>query len=276
MMVSLINVSKKTVVPVFGSNGEKVGEVELPAVFNTPVRKDLIRRAFHAEFTAALQPKGRDLMAGKRTSAESLGADHGLARVPRQKGSTRARLVNMTVGGRLAHPPRTEKKIVEEINKKEKILATAAAIAATASLEFVKSRGHKFRAEVLPIVIDSSLINTISKTRDAKKLLEALGVHEDIDRAKNSIRIRAGKGKRRGRRYVEAKSVLFVLDDCKSPLARALRGLPGVSVTSPRTVSVLELAPGGVPGRLTVYTNTALLKLQERFDSKLLFVRGEV
>lgn len=275
-MVLLIKADKRTVVPVFGVNGERVGEAVLPAVFNTPVRKDLIRRAFLAEFTASLQPKGRDVMAGKRTSAESLGADHGLARVPRQKGTVRARLANMTVGGRLAHPPRVEKTIAERINKNERVLATASAIAATAIIDMVKKRGHRFNAESLPIVIDSSIAKEIAKTRDAKNLLKSLGLLDDVERAKNSIRIRAGKGKRRGRRYVEAKSILFVLDDHRSPLARALKGLPGVSVSTPQTVSVLELAPGGVPGRLTVYTNTALSKLQERFNGKLLFVANEV
>ena len=271
-MVLIIEVSGSKLVPVFNANGERVGEAVLPPVFYTPVRKDLIRRAFLAEFTARLQPKGRDPMAGKRTTAESLGADHGLARVPRVKGTTRARLVNMTVGGRLAHPPRVEKKIVEEINKKEKLLATASAIAATASIDLVRRRGHVFRAEALPIVIDSGLLNTISKTKDAKKLIEALGLLDDVERARRSIGIRAGKGKMRGRRYVEARSILFVLDDHRSPLALALRGLPGVDIATPRTVSVLDLAPGGVPGRLTVYTNTSLTALQGRFNGKLFFI----
>lgn len=275
-MVLVIEVTSEKTVPVLGIGGEKIGEILLPPVFHTPIRKDLIKRAFLAEFTASLQPKGRDPMAGKRTTAESLGADHGLARVPRIKGTTRAAFVNMAVGGRVAHPPRVDKKIVEEINKKERILATASAIATTAIDTLVKKRGHVFSAEVLPVVIDSSLLNKISKTKDALKILESLGLISDIERAKESIGIRAGKGKMRGRRYVEAKSILFVLDDNRSPLAMALKGLPGVDISTPRTVSVLDLAPGGVPGRLTVYTNTALATLQERFDGKLFFTKGGV
>lgn len=275
-MVLIIEVTEEKTVPVLGVNGERVGEVVLPPVFYTPIRKDLIKRAFLAEFTASLQPKGRDPMAGKRTTAESLGADHGLARVPRIKGTSRAALVNMTVGGRLAHPPRVEKKIVEEINRKEKILATASAIAATGVIELVKRRGHLFKAELLPIVIDPALTGSVSKTKDARRLVEALGVMEDIERAKRSVGIRAGKGKMRGRRYVEAKSVLFVLDDHKSPLALALRGFPGVDIATPRTLSVLDLAPGGEPGRLTVFTSTALTALQERFNGRLFFAKGGV
>jgi len=270
-MVLVIEVAEARFVPVLGSGGEKVGEVALPPVFHTPVRKDLIRRAFLAEFTAALQPKGRDPMAGKRTTAESLGADYGLARVPRVKGTTRAALVNMAVGGRLAHPPRVEKKIVEEINRKERILATASAIAATGIEQLVRGRGHVFTAEVLPVVIDPSLLEAIRKTKEARQLLESLGLLDDVLRSRERVRIRAGKGKMRGRRYVEPKSILFVLDDHRSPLAKALKGFPGVDISTPTTVSVLDLAPGGVPGRLTVYTTSALESLQKRFEGKLFF-----
>ncbi|RLE76722.1 MAG: 50S ribosomal protein L4, partial [Thermoprotei archaeon] len=96
------------VVKVLNLEGEAVKEIELPKVFKTPVRPDLIRRAFLAIKTARIQPQGRDPMAGKRTTARSLGVGLGIARVPRIKGSRRAALAPMTVGGRRAHPPTTE------------------------------------------------------------------------------------------------------------------------------------------------------------------------
>ncbi|MGC8557260.1 MAG: 50S ribosomal protein L4, partial [Fervidicoccus sp.] len=82
-MVIVVNNSAKIEVDVFDKNAQPKEKTELPLVFYIPIRKDLIRRAFHAEFTAGLQPKGRDPMAGKRTPAESLGVGRGLARVPR-------------------------------------------------------------------------------------------------------------------------------------------------------------------------------------------------
>ncbi len=271
-MVLMLNSGKMKLITVYNAQGEETDTVSLPPIFNAPVRKDLIKRAFLAEFTAGLQPKGRDPMAGKRTPAKSLGVGRGLARVPRIPGTSRGALVNSTVGGRLAHPPRVEKKIVEEINKKEKTLATVSALAATSIIELVKARGHVFDREEVPVVLDASVLNEIKKTSEARELLGKLGLTPDIERAKEKTRIRAGKGKMRGRRYITPKSILFVVDSSDTAFAKAVRNLPGVDVAVPERVSVLELAPGGLPGRLTVYTTTALDKLYKRFEGKLVII----
>jgi large subunit ribosomal protein L4e len=252
-------------VPVYSATGEVQGNVRLPDVYRVPVRKDLIHRVFMSEFTAAIQPKGRDPMAGMRTTAVSLGIHHGLARVPRVKGSTRARLAPFVRGGRLAHPPRVDENIKEEVNKLERLMGTMSALAATAYVDLVRARGHVFEASAVPIVIDSAVLQSVKRTREARELLKKLGVYSDVERAAEGTKVRAGKGKMRGRRYVEPKSVLFVLEDHASPFAIAVKGLPGVDVVEPQLVSVLELAPGGVPGRLTVVTTKSLDLLASRF-----------
>jgi len=252
-------------VPVYSATGEVQGNVRLPDVYRVPVRKDLIHRVFMSEFTAAIQPKGRDPMAGMRTTAVSLGIHHGLARVPRVKGSTRARLAPFVRGGRLAHPPRVDEKVKEEVNKLERLMGTMSALAATAYVDLVKARGHVFEASAVPIVVDSAVLQSVKRTREARELLKKLGVYSDVERAAEGTKVRAGKGKMRGRRYVEPKSVLFVLEDHASPFAIAVKGLPGVDVVEPQLVSVLELAPGGVPGRLTVVTTKSLELLASRF-----------
>jgi LSU ribosomal protein L4P len=252
-------------VPVYSATGEVQGNVRLPDVYRVPVRKDLIHRVFMSEFTAAVQPKGRDPMAGMRTTAVSLGIHHGLARVPRVKGSTRARLAPFVRGGRLAHPPRVDENIKEEVNKLERLMGTMSALAATAYVDLVRARGHVFEASAVPIVIDSAVLQSVKRTREARELLKKLGVYSDVERAAEGTKVRAGKGKMRGRRYVEPKSVLFVLEDHASPFAIAVKGLPGVDVVEPQLVSVLELAPGGVPGRLTVVTTKSLDLLASRF-----------
>lgn len=257
------------VVPVYNASGDRVGEATLPDVYRVPVRVDLIRRVYLSEFTMSLQPKGRDPMAGKRTTARSLGIGHGLARVPRIRGSIRAAFAPMTVGGRLAHPPRVEKRIHEEVNRREKILGTMSALAATAKPELVRARGHVFTAEALPVVIDSSVLEAVRKTKEAIELLKKLGVYSDVERAAEGVRVRAGKGKRRGRRLKKPKSILFIVENHEAPLALAVKGLPGVDVVEPGLVSVLQLAPGGVPGRLTVVTTGALQALAERFKVTL-------
>jgi large subunit ribosomal protein L4e len=252
-------------VPVYSATGEVQGNVRLPDVYRVPVRRDLIHRVFMSEFTAAIQPKGRDPMAGMRTTAVSLGIHHGLARVPRVKGSTRARLAPFVRGGRLAHPPRVDENIKEEVNKLERLMGTMSALAATAYVDLVKARGHVFEASAVPIVVDSAVLQSIKRTREVRELLKKLGVYSDIERAAEGTKIRAGKGKMRGRRYVEPKSVLFILEDHTSPFAMAVKGLPGVDIVEPQLVSVLELAPGGVPGRLTVVTTKSLELLASRF-----------
>ncbi len=137
--------AKKTA-KIFDLQGKPTGKATLPSVFDTPLRPDVIKRAVLAIQSNRLQPQGRDPMAGKRTSAESRGTGMAMARIPRLKGSSgRAAFAPGTVGGRQAHPPVSEKKIVKRIPKKEAHLALLSAIAATASKETVASRGHEWR-----------------------------------------------------------------------------------------------------------------------------------
>jgi len=66
--------------------GKKKGTVTLPPIFETVLRRDVIKRAVIAQQSAGYQRHGVDPMAGKRTTAESWGVGHGRARVPRRKG----------------------------------------------------------------------------------------------------------------------------------------------------------------------------------------------
>lgn len=250
---------------VFDANGEKVEEITLPAVFGLPVRKDLIRRAFLSAFTAMLQPKGRDPLAGKRTTARSWGVGRGLARVPRLPNG-RAAFISFARGGHAAFPPRPDERIHERINRREKAYAIASALAATARVEFVRERGHVFQQERLPVVLIDDVEDKISKAKEAKELLMKLGLWSDIVRSYERIRIRAGRGKMRGRRYVEPRSILFVVSSYDKPLAKAVRNFPGVDIATPNNLSILHLAPGGVPGRLTVFTRSALEDVSSKYE----------
>ncbi|MBS7633277.1 50S ribosomal protein L4, partial [Candidatus Bathyarchaeota archaeon] len=79
--------AKKTV-KVFNLEGKPAGKIELPPVFATPFRPDVIKRAVLAVQSTRFQRQGRDYMAGKRTSAESRGTGSAIARVPRLKGQS--------------------------------------------------------------------------------------------------------------------------------------------------------------------------------------------
>jgi large subunit ribosomal protein L4e len=240
---------------------EKTGEVEIPRVFSTPVRHDLIKRAVIALQSTRFQPQGRDSMAGKRTTAESRGTGHGMARVPRLKGGSRAAFGVSIVGGHQAFPPLSEKNIVKRINKKEKRFAIRSGIAATADMELVEKRGHKIQnLEQLPIIVSDEL-EFLEKTKDVKEFLEALELWGDVERA-DRRKIRAGMGKMRGRKYKKGKGPLIVVGE-DNGIGYAARNLPGVEVTDVYSLNAELLAPGAHPGRLVIWTQSAIEQLDD-------------
>jgi len=62
----------------------------------------------------------------------------------------------------------------------------------------------------------------------------------------------------RGRRYKQRKSLLIVT--AEKPL-RAARNLAGVDVVTLEQLNTELLAPGTHPGRLTVYTESAISRI---------------
>ena len=240
-------------------DGDEAGEATLPAAFETVVRPDIIRRAVSVAQANRKQPYGSDPLAGMRTPAESPGSGRGTAHVPRQNG--RARRVPQTVSGRRAHPPKAEKEQGKGLNRKERQLATRAALAATADVETVRERGHDFDDDVeLPLVVADDF-EEVHRTQEVVDVLEALGVHADVERADEGRTRRAGRGTTRGRTYREPSSILFVTSDEPS---RGARNLAGADVTTGAEVNVEDLAPGGDPGRLTIFTESALAEVADR------------
>ena len=59
--------------------------------------------------------------------------------------------------------------------------------------------------------MDSS-VDSLAKTKDAVKLLAALGAQADTDKCADSKKLRAGKGKMRNRRYTMRRGPLIVHD----------------------------------------------------------------
>ncbi|KYH38664.1 MAG: 50S ribosomal protein L4 [Candidatus Hecatellales archaeon B24] len=256
--------------PVYSLDGAVKHDVKLPEVFLTAVRPDIIKRAVLSVQSKGFQPKGRDPMAGKRTTAWSLGVGLGMARIPRVRahGTPRAMqgaFAPGTVGGRLAHPPTPEKNIVKQINRKERRLAIRSAIAATALPELVAARGHKIEGvKSLPLIVEGGF-EQISTTKQLKEILKTLGLEEELKRAEEGVKIRSGKGRRRGRRLKRRKSLLIVVGSEVSPVMKAARNLPGVDVCPVNRLNAELLAPGTHPGRLTLWTEPAIKGLEERF-----------
>ena len=238
-------------------NGSVLHEIELPAIFNEEYRPDLIKRAVLAYQSEQYQQYGADHYAGMRTSAEGWGSKRGESKIPRIKNGSRGAKVPQTKGGHPAHAPKAEKILVEKINKKEKAKAIRSAIAATVNAELVAARGHKFEGDAAIIVEDA--FESIAKTSEVLQALFALGVGADLNRAKASKKVRAGRGKTRGRRYKQAVSVLVVTSD-KFVAGKNLAGVDCVPVNA---LNAELLAPGCTAGSLTVWTEAAVKKLGE-------------
>jgi large subunit ribosomal protein L4e len=246
----------------------KAGEaVKLPTQFDTPYRPDVIRRAVLSLQSRRYQPHGVDELAGKKNTAQSWQTGHGRSRIPRIKGSgtgaaNTAGFAPGTVGGRVAHPPESRKVLVERINKRENRLAIRSAIAATADKARVASRGHQIdRVKQIPLVVDDSLESLLT-TKDALDALVRLGLEADLDRAETGRSIRAGKGKMRGRKMKTPKSFLIVVGEDKG-IGLAARNLTGVDVVEVHGLNAELLAPGTHPGRLVVWTKSAIDRLAE-------------
>ncbi len=248
---------------VYNLDGSISKEIDLPSIFEFEYRPDLIKKAFLIMRANRRQPYGAKPTAGKEYVAESFGPGRGQSRVPRLA-SGRAAKAPGTYHGRRAHPPKAEKIWARKINKKEKLLARLSAIAATANIELVKQRGHKFEGEV-PLVVENKF-EELKKVKEVVATLEKIGVGDDLKRAKEGKHIRAGKGKMRGRKYKVPKSLLIVAEN-KENIEKAASNLVGVDVVTVDEINVEHLAPGGHAGRLTLYTLNAINKLGEKYES---------
>ncbi|WP_342304289.1 50S ribosomal protein L4 [Methanolobus sp. ZRKC5] len=244
-------------------SGNAKGDIDLPDVFDEAYRPDLIKRAVLAAQANRYQPYGPRMYSGMDTSARSWGSGRGAAQIPRIVNGSRAARVPQAVGGRRAHPPKPEADKTEKVNKKERRMAIRSAIAATIDAELVKGRGHRFDAQ-LPLVAADEL-ETVEKTKDVISFLQNAGVYDDVIRAKDGRNIRAGKGKIRGRRYKNKKSLLIVAT-CDSPLMISARNLPGVDIVSVDALNAELLAPGTHAGRLVVWTESAMSSLGGMFE----------
>jgi large subunit ribosomal protein L4e len=259
--------------PVFDMEGKEARQIELPSVFSEQVRPDLINRAAMAVRSTRFQPKGSTPLAGLQTSAEYVGRRRAYrtminierARLPKVKLAKgrfgEVRIVPQSRGGRPAHPPKVEKILVERINKKERRKAIRSALAATANPDLVQKRGHRVAMET-PIIVEDSF-EKLKKTKEVLSLFEKLKLEKELERDR-VVKIRVGRGKMRGRRYKRRKGVLVVVSK-SCPAVKASENIPGVDVSVVKNLNADLLAPGGQPGRLALFTESAIKELDKLF-----------
>lgn len=264
-------------VAILDLQGKKGNEVKLPSHFSEEFRPDLIKRAVLAKQSHDRQDYGAKPDAGFRQSAKLSrrrrkyrgGYGRGMSRVPRKVMSRRGTqfhyvgaTVSGTVGGRRAHPPKAGRDWDQKINIRERRKAIRSAIAATAVSEYVKKRGHK--VSDAPYIIDNK-IESLNKTKDVLNALEKLGLKAELDRCSEK-KVRAGKGKARNRKYRTKTGPLIVVSK-KCDIQKSARNILGVDIVTVESLNAELLAPGTQPGRLTLWTQGAL----ERLDKERLF-----
>lgn len=265
-------------VDIYGMDGKKSKSINLPKQFSEAIRPDLIKKANDVVEANLQQPYGAFPGAGIRAAAEmsrrrkafkgSYG--HGMSRVPRKHSWRRGTQFGYvgafapgTVSGRRAHPPKADQDRSKSINKNERRLAIRSAISSTIIPDLVTARGHRF--ENLISVVDSK-IELLNKTKDVESLLLKLNLKEELNRI--SVRkIRAGRGKMRNRKYRTKKGPLFVVSK-NCPLTDAASNMLGIDVCEVRNLNAKLLAPGGQPGRMTIFSEEAIIQME---TNKLFF-----
>ncbi len=261
-------------VKIFAKDASEKGTATLPEQFSEEVRADLIKRAALAIQSNNRSAYGAYTEAGKRNTAyiskrrRAFRTTYGFgqSRTPRKtmsRSATRFSWVGafapQTVGGRRSHPPKPYKIWEQKINEKENRKAIRSALSASMHSDIVKSRGHRVPA-AYPFILSDDF-ESISKTSELQKSLDKLGFVEEIERASEK-KIRAGKGKSRGRKYKNKKGILFVVqNDCS--LLKSARNVPGTDVVTVESLNAELLAPGTTAGRLTLFTEGAVKKLTE-------------
>ncbi|KAK7751276.1 60S ribosomal protein L4B [Diatrype stigma] len=270
--------ASRPTVTIIGKDGAPSGATHpLPTVFASPIRPDIVQQVHTGIAKNKRQPYAVSEKAGHQTSAESWGTGRAVARIPRVSGggthrAGQAAFGNMCRSGRMFAPTKTWRKWHIKINQGQKRFATASALAASAVPPLLLARGHQIsQVPEVPLVIDSAVFENAAaaKTSAALAILRAVGAAADIEKAKASKKLRAGKGKLRGRRHRQRRGPLVIYDpevDGKE-LVTGTRNLPGVETSSVHSLNLLQLAPGGHLGRFVVWTSAAFKALDSIYGT---------
>lgn len=264
----------RPVVTVFdpeSKSGASAGTVTLPAVFTAPIRHDVVHYVHTLMAKNARQAYAVKENAGMMTPAVSWGTGRAVSRIPRVPGGGTSRsgqgaFGNMCRGGRMFGPTKIWRRWHKKISVNQRRYAVSSALAASALPALVMARGHRVdNVPEFPLVLADSL-NRVSRTKEAKAVLERVGAFDDVAKARDSKKIRCGAGKSRNRRYTQRRGPLVVYDASEG-LDKAFRNLPGCELAMVDNLSLLDLAPGGHLGRFIIWTKGAFEKLDSIFGT---------
>ncbi|MDP4039615.1 MAG: 50S ribosomal protein L4 [Candidatus Pacearchaeota archaeon] len=251
---------------IYNIKGEKKGDVELPNAFNRKIRKDVALKYFEVDkFSQPYRPAEN---AGKKHSASGTISHKrhdwkghygkGISRIPRKTMSRRGQNfhwigaeISSVRGGRRAHPPKGIGK-EKKLNKKEIQIAMESGIAATADKNYLAERYSTLR-EIkisLPVIVESNLEKI--KTKDFLMTLKKL-FGENYKLTLKEKKVRAGKGKIRGRKYKSNAGILLVKSENENIK------ISGIDILSVREIEIRDLYP---LGRIAIYTEKAIEELR--------------
>lgn len=256
----------RPLVTVYNEKNEATNEqIKLPGVFRAPIRPDIVSFIHDQIRKNKRQAYAVSTEAGHQTSAESWGTGRAVARIPRVRGGGTHRcgqgaFGNMCRGGRMFAPTKVFRRWHRRVNVAQKRYAMVSAIAASGVPGLVQARGHIIdKIPEVPFVV-SDKIEGYKKTKEAVVFLRRSHVWADIEKVYNSKRYRAGKGKRRNRRY-KSKLGPVVVYNQDNGIVKAFRNIPGVDLLCVDRLNLLKIAPGGHLGRLIIWTASAFRKL---------------
>ena len=258
----------------FNVEGKKIKEIELPKIFSSKIREDIVSKVLESKKT--MQPYSPSPVAGKQHAAKGKivhrrhvwrsGYGRGSSRVPRkifsQRGSNfnwEAAEVPNAKGGMRAHPPKVISMInTSKINKKELKIAFASAISSTVDSKQILKRYSSLenkKVEKFPLVVESKI--TSLKTKDLISSLKKILGEDLFEISIPKKKIRSGKGKLRGRKYKKSAGVLIALGNGEEIKTKTFDS------KQVKNLGVLDLAKGGL-GRVTIYTEKAIKDLGEK------------
>ena len=251
----------------FDMKGTKKKEIDLPEVFNTKIREDIVQKYYEASKFESIHPYAPYKEAGKRHSASGTISHRrhewkghygkGISRIPRKAMWRRGTQfmwigaeVASTRGGRRAHPPKVFNRRERKINEKEMKIAMYSAIASTANENYIKQRYSTLDKvnQKFPIVVE---YQHVAKAKELINLMRIL-LGDMFNLALKQKSVRAGKGKLRGRKYKSNAGILLI----KSPSEKLK--MKGIDIRSSDEIKISDFYP---LGRLTIYTEKALLEI---------------
>ncbi len=253
---------------IISKSGKK--EIKVPEIFSGNVREDIALKYF--QIVREGQKYGNSPKAGKEFSDKVRHAKRkfrghygrGISRIPRKVFWRRGTQfywegagVSGAVGGRRAHPPKPLTK-TKKMNKKEMEKAIISALTSTVKKDWLKKR-YSTVNEVdteLPIIIDGKILKLNTKEFHSflEKILKNLykvGVQKK--------KVRAGKGKRRGRKYKKSAGLLLVIGNKEE------KKVNRIDVKKVGELGIEDFWP---LGRLTIYTENAIKDLEKMWGKE--------